>query len=131
MNTQNSFTAGMDDRTEAGTMTVLTGGSVGSLSGATRPFYFHARALSGSPIPEMEPSHEVAPQAPRSNGWMSRVIGPATAKCEGFAITVNGRDTIGVIVAVDRERGVAGWRSIGEFTGSFVMIGDTTADRSF
>jgi len=117
----NSFAAGMDDRTDAGTMTGLTGGSAALLSGETRPLYFYVRALSGSPIPEMEPSNEVTPQAPRSNGWISRVIGPATAKCEGFAITVNGRDTIGVIVAVDRERGVAGWKATGEFTDSFII----------
>jgi hypothetical protein len=49
------------------------------------------------------------------------VIGPATAKHEGFAITVNGRNTIGVIV-VDLERGASVWNVItatGEFTGSF------------
>ena len=66
-----------------------------------------------SPIPEMEPSDEDAPEAPRSNGWRGRVIRPATAKTGSFAITVNGRGTIGVIVAVDLERGVAVWDAIG------------------
>ena len=60
----------------------------------------------------MERTHKVAPAAPRSNGWMSRVIGPATAKFEGFAITVNGRDTIGVIVDVDRECGAPEWMAV-------------------
>jgi hypothetical protein len=51
-----------------------------------------------------------APPAPRSNGW-----GPgdraAKAKYEVFAITVDGRNTIGV-VSVDLERGVPVWKSI-------------------
>jgi hypothetical protein len=50
------------------------------------------------------------------------VIGPATAKNWGFAITVNGRNTMGV-VAVDLERGVRVWNLIagtGRFTGSFI-----------
>ena len=76
-----------------------------SLPGTIRPYDFYVRVLSGSPIPEREPNHEGAPQAPRSNGCGGRVIGPATAKNDVFAITVNGRDTIGVIVAVDLERG--------------------------
>lgn len=115
----NSFTGGMDDRTATETMTGPAGGSAASLSGEICPFYFYVRALSGSPIPET--TNEVAPQAPRSNGWISRVIGPATAKCEGFAITVNGRDTIGVIVAVDRERGVPGWNAIEAWTKSLTL----------
>lgn len=85
---------------------------------------FYVRVLSGSPIPEREPSDEDAPEVPRSNGWRGRVIGPATAKPGGFAITVNGRDTIGVIVAVDLERGAPVWNVIagtGEFTGSFII----------
>lgn len=65
---------------------------------------FYAYVLSGSPIPETEPNDGVTPQAPRSNGRGGRVIGPATAKYEVFAITVNG-DTMGV-VPVDLERGV-------------------------
>lgn len=64
---------------------------------------------NGSPIPEMESTDKVAPRAPRSNGRGSRVIGTATAKNEGFAITVNQGHAIGVIVGVDLERGVAGW----------------------
>jgi hypothetical protein len=73
-----------------------------------RQSFFYLRVLSGSPRPEMEPSDEDAPEAPRSNGWRGRVIGSATAKTGSFAITVNGEDTIGVIVAVDLERGVPG-----------------------
>ena len=46
-----------------------------------------------------------APEAPRSNGQGGRVIGSATAKRDRFAITINGTNTIGVIVAVDLERG--------------------------
>ena len=37
------------------------------------------------------------------------MIGSATAKPDSFAITVNGSNTIGVIVAVDLERGLVGW----------------------
>jgi len=92
--------------------------------GAIRPYEFYLRVLSGSPIPERQPHHEGAPQAPRSNGRRSRVIGPAAAKHDSFAITVNGRDTIGVIVAVDLERGAPVWNVIagtGKFTGAFVI----------
>lgn len=92
--------------------------------GTTCPYDFYLRVLSGSPMPEMEPPDEGAPEAPRSNGWTSRVIGPAAAKNDSFAITVNGRDTIGVIVAVDLERGATVWRVIagtGKFTGAFVI----------
>jgi hypothetical protein len=92
--------------------------------GKINPYDFYLRVLSGSPIPEMEPPDEGAPEAPRSNGWRSRVIGPAAAKNDSFAITVNGRDTIGVIVAVDLERGAPVWRVIagtGKFTGAFVI----------
>jgi len=91
--------------------------------GTIRPYDFYLRVLSGSPIPEREPNDEGAPQAPRSNGRRSRVIGPATAK-DIFAITVNGRDTIGVIVAVDLERGAPVWNVIagtGVFTGTFII----------
>ena len=52
------------------------------------------------------------------------MIGPATAKHEGFAITLNGRDTIGIIVCVDLERGASVWDVIagtGVFTGSFII----------
>ena len=92
--------------------------------GTIHPYDFYLRVLSGSPIPEREPNDEGAPQAPRSSGWGSRVIGLATAKNESFAITVNGRDTIGVIVAVDLERGAPVWNVIagtGVFTGAFVI----------
>ena len=94
-----------------------------SLPATIRPYDFYLRVLSGSPIPEMEPNHGVAPQAPRSNGWRGRVIGPATAKNEVFAITVNGQ-MIGVIVFVDLERGVPEWKmnaGNGVFTGSFIL----------
>ena len=94
-----------------------------SLPGAIRPYDFYVRVLSGSPTPEMEPE-EGTPQALRSNGWRGRVIGPATAKSGSFAITVNGWDTIGVIVAVDLERGVPVWdvtAGTGVFTGSFII----------
>jgi hypothetical protein len=140
-----SFTAGADYRMYAATMTGCSGGSTdtprdviasegttvleadddsGGIAGAIRPYDFYLRVLSGSPIPETEPNDEGAPQAPRSNGGMSRVIGPATAKNDSFAITVNGEDTIGVIVAVDLERGAPVWNVIagtGVFTGSFVI----------
>ena len=80
--------------------------------GAPVPDDFYMRVPPGSPIPEMEPSDEDAPEAPRSNGWRSRVIGSARAKTGSFAITVNRRHTIGVIVAVDLERGVPVWNAI-------------------
>jgi hypothetical protein len=92
--------------------------------GTIHPYDFYLRVLSGSPIPERGPNDEGAPQAPRSNGRRSRVIGPAAAKNDSFAITVNGRDTIGVIVAVDLERGAPVWNVIagtGKFTGAFVI----------
>jgi hypothetical protein len=95
-----------------------------SLPGTIRSYDFYLRVLSGSPIPETEPNNEGAPQAPRSNGWGCRVNGPATAKNDSFAITVNGSDTIGVIVGVDLERGVPEWNVIagsGVFTGSFII----------
>jgi len=50
------------------------------------------------------------------------VIGPATAKYEVFAITING-DTMGV-VAVDLERGVPGRKmnaGSGVVPGSFII----------
>ena len=92
--------------------------------GTIHPYDFYLRVLSGSPIPERQPNDEGAPQAPRSNGWRNRVIGPAAAKHDSFAITVNGRDTIGVIVAVDLERGAPVWNVIagtGKFTGALVI----------
>jgi hypothetical protein len=98
--------------------------NTGSLPLTIRPFDFYVRVLSGSPIPEMEPTHGVAPPAPRSNGWRGRVIGPATAKSDIFVITVNRDHMIGVIVVVDLERGVPGWKVIagsGVFTGSFII----------
>lgn len=94
-----------------------------SLPATIRPYDFYLRVLSESPIPEMEPNHGVAPQALHSNGWRGRVIGPATAKNEVFAITVNGQ-MIGVIVFVDLECGVPEWKMIarsGVFTGSFII----------
>ena len=98
--------------------------NTGSLPATIRPYDFYVRALSGSPIPEMEPNHGVAPPAPRSNGWRGRVIGPATAKNDIFVITVNRDHMIGVIVVVDLERGVPEWKVIagsGVFTGSFII----------
>jgi hypothetical protein len=95
-----------------------------SLSGTIHSYHFYLRVLSGSPIPEKEPDNDGPPQAPRSNGWGSRVIGPATAKNDSFAITVNGSDAIGVIAGVDLERGAPVWKLIagtGVFTGSFII----------
>lgn len=62
--------------------------------------------FSGSPIPETEANDEVAPIDAAFPRLGCRARGPATAKLKGFAITGNGTNTIGVIVAVDRERGV-------------------------
>ena len=55
---------------------------------------FHVRVVSGSPIPETEPNDGCSASAAlqRLGG---RVIGPATAKNEVFAITVNANNTIG------------------------------------
>lgn len=95
-----------------------------SLPGTIRSYHFYLRVLSGSPMPETEPDNDGPPQAPRSNGWGSRVIGPATAKNDSFAITVNGSDAIGVIAGVDLERGAPVWKLIagtGVFTGSFII----------
>jgi hypothetical protein len=94
-----------------------------SLPGPICPYDFYVRVLSGSPIPETEPNEGCSGSAAlqRLGG---RVIGPATAKHEGFAITVNGKDTIGVIVGVDLERGAPVWNVIagnGVFTGSFII----------
>jgi hypothetical protein len=53
------------------------------------------------------------------------MIGPATAGDDSFAITVNGGDTIMVVVGIDRERGAPEWSAItgiGEDAGSFIMI---------
>jgi hypothetical protein len=96
-----------------------------SLPGPFCPFNFFLREFSGSPIPAMNPNDEGVPPAPRSNGWRCRVIELTTAKDDTFVITVNGSDTIGVIVRVDLERGVPEWSlmaGIGEFTGSFIII---------
>ena len=40
-----------------------------SLPGTISPYEFYVRVLSGSPMPEMEPDDEGAPQAPRSSDW--------------------------------------------------------------
>ena len=96
-----------------------------SLFGPIIPYDFYVRVLSGSPIPEMEPTDEVAPEAPRSNGSVSRAIGPATAENEGSVIAVNVGDTIVEIVGIDLECGAPEWNAIGgigKFNGSFVMI---------
>jgi hypothetical protein len=98
--------------------------NTGSLPAVIRPYDFCLRVLSESPIPDMEPAHGFLPPAPRSSGWRGRVIGPATAKNDIFVITVNGDHMIGVIVVVDLERGVPGWKVIaggGVFTGSFII----------
>ena len=95
-----------------------------SLPGTIRPYEFYLRVLSGSPGPEREPNEEGAPTNAALQRLGGRVIGPATAKTGSFAITVNGRDTIGVIVAVDLERGAPAWNVIartGVFTGSFII----------
>jgi hypothetical protein len=39
------------------------------LPGEIPPNEFYVRVLSGSPMPEMEPNDEGAPQAPRSSDW--------------------------------------------------------------
>jgi hypothetical protein len=96
---------------------------IASLPATIRPYDFYLRVLSESPMPEREPNHGVAPQASRSSGWRGRVIKPAIAKSDIFAITVNGQ-MIGVIVFVDLERGVPEWKmnaGSGVFTGSFII----------
>lgn len=140
-----SFTSGADYRGYAATMTGFSGGgagtvtglvasdgtalletedgTIGSLPGPIGPCDFFLCVDLGSPIPEMEPTNEGAPHAPRSNGLRDRVIGAATAKNGIFAITVNG-DTIGVIGPVGLERGAPEWKvnaGNGEFTGSFII----------
>jgi len=77
---------------------------------------FYLRVLSGSPGTETAMNDEVRPTSAAFQRLGSRVKGPATAKPDSFAITVDG-NTIGVIVAVDLERGVPygrqlpnGWR---------------------
>jgi hypothetical protein len=67
---------------------------------------FYLRALSGSPVPEKETNDEVPLTSAAFQRLRGRVTGSATAKPDSFAITVNGSGTIGVIVAVDLERGV-------------------------
>lgn len=64
------------------------------------PSEFFGRLLSESPMPELVRPGKGPPPAPRSSGMGCRVIGAATAKKEIFAITVNGCDTIGVIVVL-------------------------------
>jgi hypothetical protein len=65
---------------------------------------FYLRVLSGSPIPETETNDEVPPQSAALQRLGSRVIGPATAKHDCFAITVKRTHGWG-IVPVDLERG--------------------------
>lgn len=89
-----------------------------------RPYDIYLRVRSGSSKPEMEPNDKDVPEVPRSSGWRIRVIEPGTAKDDTFAITVNGCDTIGVIVSADLERGAPEWKVIagsGLFTGSFII----------
>ena len=95
-----------------------------SLPGPIFPYDFYLRVLSGSPIPETETNDEGAPTSAALQRLRGRVNGSATAKRDSFAITVNGRDTIGVVVAVDLERGAPVWNVIagtGVFTGSFII----------
>ena len=95
-----------------------------SLPGTIFPYDFYLRVLSGSPIPETETNDEGAPPSAALQRLRGRVNGSATAKSDSFAITVNGRDTIGVIVAIDLERGAPVWKVIagtGVFTGSFII----------
>jgi hypothetical protein len=123
-----SFTSGADYRGYAATMTGFGDGRSGLMTGlvapdGTAPCDFLLRVDLGSPKPEMKPTNEVAPDAPRSNGLRDRVIGAATAKNGIFAITVNG-DTIGVIAPVDLERAAPEWKVMarsGVFTGSFII----------
>jgi hypothetical protein len=56
----------------------------------------HLRLFLGSPKPEEEREVKGPPPAPRSSGWIRRVIRAATAKQKGFAITVSD-NAIGVI----------------------------------
>ena len=84
-----------------------TGGNVNAI----RSCHPCPQVYSGSPIPETEANDEVAPIYAAFPRLGCRVIGPATAKRQRFAITVNGTNTIGVIVAVDRERGAPVWTS--------------------
>jgi hypothetical protein len=79
-----------------------------SLPGATRLYHFYLRGLSGSPITRMEQNHR-SPKRRVPTAGDGRVIGTATAETVSFAITVNARDTTGVIVRIDLERGVVGW----------------------
>ena len=95
-----------------------------SLPGVIRPYDLSMRVRFGSSRPEMEPNDKVVPEVPRSSGWRIRVIEPGTAKDDTFAITVNGCDTIGVIVGADLERGAPEWKVVagtGVFTGSFII----------
>jgi hypothetical protein len=95
-----------------------------SLPDTIPPYDFYLRVRSGSSRPEMEPNDKDVPEVPRSSGWRIRVIEPGTAKEDTFAITVNGCDTIGVIVSADLERGAPEWKVMagaGVFTGSFII----------
>lgn len=80
-----------------------------ALPGAIDRLRNSAGALSGSPMPEREPDDGSSASAALQR-LGSRVIGPATAKYEVFAITINKRNTIGV-VSVDLERGVSAGKS--------------------
>jgi hypothetical protein len=95
-----------------------------SLPDPIRLYDVYVRVRFGSSRPEMEPNDKDVPEVPRSSGWRIRVIEPGTAKEDTFAITVNGCDTIGVIVSADLERGAPEWKVIagtGVFTGSFII----------
>ena len=66
-----------------------------------QPFHshdFYLRVLSGSPVPETETNDEVRPTSAAFQRLRGRVSGSATAKPDSFAITVDGSNTIGVIV---------------------------------
>lgn len=59
---------------------------------------FYLRVLSGSPGPETETNDEVRPTSAAFRRLRGRVSGSAAAKPDSFAITVDGTNTIGVIV---------------------------------
>ena len=72
-------------------------------------------------MPEMEPNYRVLRKrrAPATGGSCDRA---GDSEDWGFAITVNGRNTMGV-VAVDLERGVPVWNLMLApecYTGSFI-----------
>lgn len=98
--------------------------STASFPGTIGSYDIYMRVLSESPIPELKPNDKDVPEVPRSNERGNRVIEPGTAKDHSFAITVNGGDTIRVIVDADLERGAPQWNVIagnGVFTGSFII----------